>query len=291
MSTGGRHRRPTDTTERSRRRGLLAVVLGVVLLAVSLPALTGALGLGNRPEVATTVGAGGATSPPPAGSGSAPAPSSTPASPSRSTRGSHPGSAMNASTASTPATGTPTGSSSRSSRPGGPSATSPDVGPGTAAGPVAGAGEQRDDAPAPTTLNIIDIDVSAPVVPLDLRADGTLEVPADPWAAGWYARGPAPGERGAAVVVGHLDSRTGPALFARLEHLKLGAEILVSSTDGSVQQFTVYDRATFRKDDFPRERVYGPVPGSELRLVTCSGRFDRDRGGYQDNYVVFAKRS
>ena len=43
------------------------------------------------------------------------------------------------------------------------------------------------------------------------------------------------------------------------------------------------------KADFPTARVYGRTPGPTLRLITCSGTFDRATGHYLDNTVVFAR--
>ncbi|MEU6076395.1 class F sortase, partial [Micromonospora sp. NPDC047074] len=48
--------------------------------------------------------------------------------------------------------------------------------------------------------------------------------------------------------------------------------------------------ASYPKDRFPTDLVYGPNAAAGLRLITCGGRFDRHIGGYVDNVVVFATR-
>lgn len=150
-------------------------------------------------------------------------------------------------------------------------------------------------APQPKEERLLPVQVAAPrvgiragVTKLGKAEDGTLEVPADFRLTGWYAAGPAPGERGAAVVVGHVDSFTGPAVFFKLGRLTKGDRIDVRRTDGSVVQFTVQFTATYPKEEFPTGLVYQPTDAPTLRLVTCGGEFDRRRKSYRSNVVVFA---
>ncbi|GAA5766976.1 hypothetical protein Aros01_03477 [Streptosporangium roseum] len=134
------------------------------------------------------------------------------------------------------------------------------------------------------------IGVNAPLVVLGLEGDGALAVPPLDHAdvAGWYGGGPTPGEPGSAVIVGHLDTRTGPAVFARLDELRPGDSIGVARGDGTVALFAVERLEQAPKDRFPAERVYGPTGGRRLRLVTCGGSFDQARRSYDDNIIVHA---
>lgn len=156
---------------------------------------------------------------------------------------------------------------------------------------VPGGGSSGPDVPAglrPVRIQASSIGLDAVVGELGLAADGSVQVPSDPDATGWFDRGPAPGQRGPAVVLGHVDSRTGPAVFARLRDLKVGDPVVVTLRDGAQVRFTVDGTLTFAKSDFPTAATYGPVPGPALRLITCGGAYVRDRGGYQSNVVVFA---
>jgi LPXTG-site transpeptidase (sortase) family protein len=126
------------------------------------------------------------------------------------------------------------------------------------------------------------------VIDLSLNADETLEVPEDYDDTGWWKDGPEPGERGAAVIAGHVDSRTGPAVFYRLHELRAGDEIRVHRTDGTRARFVVRRLERHPKDDFPTHRVYDRTREPTLRLVTCSGDFDVATGHYLDNTIVFA---
>jgi len=144
--------------------------------------------------------------------------------------------------------------------------------------------------PAPTSGHIVipAIGVDARLIPLGRASDGTLEVPKDWGVAGWFAGGPFPGEPGPAVVVGHVDSTSGPAVFYRLRELRRGDVIVVSAEGRGRSRFWIVSSEWFAKSAFPTRRVYGPVAGPALRLVTCGGAFDRSTGHYVDNLVVFA---
>jgi sortase (surface protein transpeptidase) len=148
----------------------------------------------------------------------------------------------------------------------------------------------EENAPDPVRVQIPRIGVDADVVPLGLDASKALEVPEDAEVTGWWTGGPEPGEKGPAVIAGHLDSRTGPAVFYHLRDLRAGDVITVLRSDQSRVDFTVARTEQHAKAVFPTEAVYGPTPRSELRLVTCGGAFDRSTGHYVDNVIVFASR-
>ena len=128
----------------------------------------------------------------------------------------------------------------------------------------------------------------APVIKLGLNPDRSLEVPTDFGDTGWWSGGSRPGERGPAVIVGHVDSKTGPAVFYRLRELRRGDKIVVVGGDGSRVRFTVEGSEKYPKDEFPTARVYGRTNGPTLRLITCGGDFDSSTGHYVDNTVVYA---
>lgn len=169
----------------------------------------------------------------------------------------------------------------------------PDVPPVAQLRPAAGSlPAEQVDTPStapPASVDIPTIRTHSDLVDLHLEADGTLQAPPDYGVAGWYSDGAVPGDAGApAVILGHVDSKTGPAIFYRLPSLKAGDPVLVNRTDGTQLRFEVYAVADFSKDDFPADSVYAAQPQPELRLITCSGDFDRRTGHYRSNHVVFA---
>ncbi|MFI8964204.1 class F sortase [Streptomyces sp. NPDC053493] len=161
--------------------------------------------------------------------------------------------------------------------------------------PVARAAAKPQPPPAPlgrsrpTTLAVPAITIEAPVLGLDVDAAGRLATPPvdNPRVVGWYANGVSPGERGTAVVVGHRDTRTGPAIFLNLNSLDPGNTVRVARADGRVAVFTVDKVRTYAKTAFPDAEVYGASKRPELRLLTCGGAFDH-KAGYASNIVVFA---
>ena len=145
-------------------------------------------------------------------------------------------------------------------------------------------------AAPPRWIRIPAIGVSARVVALGLNPDRTLEVPRR-WAdAGWYTGGPRPGQRGPAVIAGHVDSMSGPAVFYRLGELRRGALVRIRRADGSTVTYGVEGVERWPKDRFPTGRVYGRTARSTLRLITCGGAFDKATGHYLDNVIVYATR-
>jgi hypothetical protein len=148
---------------------------------------------------------------------------------------------------------------------------------------------RRPRAAPPARLQIRAIGVDTPLVRLGLDPTGALEVPRRFDVAGWWTGGARPGERGPAVIAGHVDSQTGPAVFFRVGSLRRGERILVERRDGSRLRFTVRRLAHYAKRSFPARRVYGPTRRPELRLITCSGAFDYATGHYLDNTVVYAR--
>ncbi|GIE34390.1 class F sortase [Actinoplanes italicus] len=146
-------------------------------------------------------------------------------------------------------------------------------------------------ASVPVRLQIPAIKVDTEVMTLGLRRDGTLEVPPlrGDAPAGWYRDSPTPGESGASVLAGHVDTaRDGPAVFFRLRELRAGDAIAVRRKDGTVARFEVSRVATYPKQDFPSSEVYAPLASPGLRLITCGGVFDRGEGSYRSNVVVYA---
>lgn len=170
----------------------------------------------------------------------------------------------------------------------------PSAQPGAAGSPVLEAARgfravrSVDPVAAPRRIRIARIGVDSSLERLGRNPDGTVAVPHDWNRAGWYAEGPRPGQRGAAVILGHLDSPTGPAVFYRVPALRRGDRISVTRADGSSATFVVDRVERHDKDRFPALDVYFPTLQPVLRLVTCGGRYDRSAGGYQANVIVFA---
>lgn len=158
--------------------------------------------------------------------------------------------------------------------------------PGLAAYRVA-----RPDAyvPLPVRLRIPELAIDTPLDELGQAPDRTVEVPDDPLRAGWYARGPRPGQAGPAVLLGHVDGQSRPGVFFRVRELQVGAILIVERADGTEARFQVTRLERMPKTAFPTSEVYLPTAGPELRLVTCGGGFDAATGHYRDNVIAYAE--
>ncbi|CAL9663317.1 MULTISPECIES: class F sortase [Streptomyces] len=142
----------------------------------------------------------------------------------------------------------------------------------------------------PDRVSVPAIQVDAPVMGVGLDADGWVDAPPpeDPNLAGWFTGAVSPGEKGTAVVVGHVDNEQGPAVFYGLGALKKGNKVEVHRQDGKTAVFEIYGIEVFEKNNFPGDRVYGSKGSAELRVITCGGGFTK-QNGYDGNVVAFAR--
>lgn len=173
-------------------------------------------------------------------------------------------------------------------------------------GPVSHAGSpptgvsKGDQAPAPADTTTIPVSSPASIQipeigvsvalgpPLGLTAFGTVEVPSGTVQPAWYDEGPAPGQEGSSVILGHVDSKSGPGVFFNLRELVPGQTFTVTEANGHVETFKVTYVAEYSKSAFPDTLVYGDHGAAELNLVTCGGVFDPATGHYLSNIVVFS---
>ncbi|MFJ9526575.1 class F sortase [Streptomyces cyaneofuscatus] len=145
---------------------------------------------------------------------------------------------------------------------------------------------------APRSVEVPSVGIDAPVVRRGLDQDGAIDPPPYdlPQTAGWYGKGTEPGAEGVALLVGHVDTETKPAVFYGLSAVRPGEKVKVTREDGSVAEFTVDDVQVVTRERFDAEKAYGPrVDGrAELRLITCGGKYDQKARSYTANVVVSA---
>lgn len=168
---------------------------------------------------------------------------------------------------------------------------------------VAGATQQAVPTPVPTLITVpvavpadpvhattLDVPalgiVGSALVELDVDAGRVLVPPTTTAVAGWFRGSAAPGEVGPTVIAGHVDSYRGPGIFFHLDDLRPGDVVTVGRSDGRSARYRVTDVLIVPKTQFPTDRVYGPTPGAELRLITCGGEFDHSARRYLRNVVV-----
>jgi LPXTG-site transpeptidase (sortase) family protein len=159
----------------------------------------------------------------------------------------------------------------------------------TAAAPTSPATERAAAPPRRVTIPTLGLDEELVDLGID-DASGELEVPEDPARVGWFTGGGKPGETWPVVIAGHKDSRTGPAVFARLTELQVGQQVSVVDTRNQRRTYEITEVRDVPQDGrFPTDDVYGETGDSQLRLITCTGPYDRGVGRYTENRVVFAE--
>ncbi|MFW6075033.1 MAG: class F sortase [Chloroflexota bacterium] len=165
----------------------------------------------------------------------------------------------------------------------------PDVEPTPERDPLPRAGQPQLASFAPKQIQIPSLEVDAPVVSVGINEAGAMAAPEDFGHVAWYQHGATPGENGRAVLAGHVDSYTGPAVFYRLKDLQAGDEIFIhSGPGGPAQRFIVRESASYETDLAPVDQIFGDSDRPELILITCSGPFDRNSGRYLERHVVYA---
>ncbi|WP_318209755.1 MULTISPECIES: class F sortase [unclassified Streptomyces] len=142
----------------------------------------------------------------------------------------------------------------------------------------------------PLRVRVPTVRIDAPITKVGLDADGWIEAPPpeENRLAGWFTGAVTPGERGTAVVVGHVDVPGGRAVFYDLGALRKGHRVEIARRDGRTAVFAVYGVEVVPKESFPAERIYGDAGAPELRLITCGGTFTEENG-YAGNVVVSAR--
>lgn len=146
---------------------------------------------------------------------------------------------------------------------------------------------QAQEVELPMRLQISRIGVDAPIQNVGLAADGSMDVPKNPFNTGWYELGSRPGEIGSAVITGHVDSLTGdPAVFADLDKLTIG-DIITIENEGVSLSFRVREIRIYPAQADATEVFISTDGKAHLNLITCNGTWDTDTNQYTDRLVIF----
>lgn len=139
----------------------------------------------------------------------------------------------------------------------------------------------------PVRLVIPTINVNAGVQYLGITPQGEMEVPSNAVDVGWFKLGSRPGEKGSAVIAGHIDGESGEAgVFIDLYTLKQGDELYIEDDQGIMTRFIVRESRTY--DPGYAEEIFSVNDSAHLNLVTCDGIWDGTKKSYAKRLVVFA---
>lgn len=141
----------------------------------------------------------------------------------------------------------------------------------------------------PRRLRIPNLGINAAVEQVGLDSKNRMDIPRNIWNVAWYKLGPQPGQRGNAVIDGHLDGPSSPAVFWNLNKLVPGNRIYIQDDKGQEKVFEVFDTAIYEYDKAPLDRIFGPSNDAQLNLITCNGTFDRRTANYDKRFVVYSR--
>jgi sortase A len=141
----------------------------------------------------------------------------------------------------------------------------------------------------PKRIKVARVGIDAAIEQVGVLPNGAMDVPKDDWRVGWLNSGYLPGEKGSAVMAGHVDNLQGVAVFHPLHDMKRGDQVEVTRSDGSVLTFVVIDTQVYRTEKAPIQQIFGPSSRARLNLITCTGYFDPKRRTHIDRLVVYTE--
>lgn len=141
----------------------------------------------------------------------------------------------------------------------------------------------------PAHIEIPSIGVDAAIEPTGILNNGEMGVPEDVDQVGWFKPGFKAGAKGHAVLAGHVDSLTGPAVFYELKKVNTGDQVKLTDANGRKMIFEVKKMASYETDQAPIEEIFGNADGRFINLITCTGNFNRDIGSHEERLVVTAE--
>ncbi|MFC7785062.1 class F sortase [Rossellomorea sp. GCM10028870] len=155
--------------------------------------------------------------------------------------------------------------------------------------PVTPEPQKEEYSMTPAILSIPKLDLEAPIKGFGLDKEGNMELPDNGKDVAWFEPGFQPGEKGNAVLAGHVDDEKKAAVFFELKELEPGDEIHLQDEDGDTMTFVVREKVAYQKDDAPLRTIFGPSEKRMLNLITCTGYFDREIHNYVERLVVFTE--
>lgn len=138
----------------------------------------------------------------------------------------------------------------------------------------------------PTRLIIPKINVNANIQELGVNSNGDMDVPNNITDVGWFKLGSRPGEKGSAVIAGHLDGKNSKGVFANLNKLKEGDQLHIQDNNGKLFVFIIRESRIY--DPGYAEEIFNSNDSAHLNLITCDGVWDKNKKSYSKRLVVFA---
>lgn len=141
----------------------------------------------------------------------------------------------------------------------------------------------------PVRLCIPSVELSTKIVPVHVMPDGRLGVPKSSQVAGLFVDGVMPGQRGNALISGHVDNYKGPAVFYPLKKLQPGAYIFLFDEKNNYLMYEVMEVESYFTKDAPLQRIFGDTSEYRMNLITCTGKYNRNKKEHEQRLVVYTR--
>lgn len=140
----------------------------------------------------------------------------------------------------------------------------------------------------PTRLLIPSIGVDANVQMVGITATGNMATPKGFVDVGWYRYGVIPGNKGSAVIAGHVDNGLSLAgVFKHLVDVKVGDDVYVVNALGEKLHFKVDAINSYQYEDVPLDTLFGQNDRAHVNLITCDGAWIGEKKTYDRRLVVY----
>lgn len=144
----------------------------------------------------------------------------------------------------------------------------------------------------PVRLTIPKISVDAGFQYNGLKSDGTMEIPNNVTDVGWFTGSVHPGDKGVAVVTGHVAQIRGGVMtksgvFKKLNELHAGDKLYVTNDKGITTTFVVRESRNYDPQADATDVFTAKDDGTHLNLITCEGIWNQTQLSYSQRLVVF----
>lgn len=145
----------------------------------------------------------------------------------------------------------------------------------------------------PKYLKIAKLGINARVLALGVTSDNQLKAPTNIYDTGWYNASAHPGDaasNGAILIDGHVHGPTLPGVFSAINTLTAGDTIQIVRGDNKIFNYAVVKTQSYDADKMDMSLgLISAQPGQPgLNLITCSGKYDRKSGEYNQRMLVSA---
>ncbi len=142
----------------------------------------------------------------------------------------------------------------------------------------------------PSRFTIPALKINAAVQHVGVNAKGNMAAPSNFTDVAWYKYGFVPGQRGNAVLAGHVDNGLAlSGVFKRLKELKLGDDVYIERKDGAKLHFVVVKIESYPYKEVPLELLFGNSNKAMLNLISCEGAWVKTEKTYDRRLVVFTE--